>query len=36
MATTTIDTVPSDNTPWHAIAADEVLRRLAQQPAIGT
>ena len=35
MATTTIDTVPSDNTPWHAIAADEVLRRLHSDPRSG-
>ena len=25
---TAIDTVPSESTPWHAIAADEVMRRL--------
>ncbi len=36
MATTTaIDTVSSDNTPWHAIAADEVLRRLHSNPRSG-
>ena len=35
MATTTIDPVPSDNTPWHAIAADEVLQRLHSNPRSG-
>jgi magnesium-transporting ATPase (P-type) len=36
MATTTaIDTASSDNTPWHAIAADEVLQRLHSNPQSG-
>jgi magnesium-transporting ATPase (P-type) len=36
MATTTaIDTVSSESTPWHAIAADEVLQRLHSNPRSG-
>src|SRR6476660_5936741 len=32
---TAIDTYPSDSTAWHAIAADEVLRRLHSNTSSG-